>query len=525
MMIFLQAIDILVWKVVESPYIPPTTDFEFWTNDAKRKANLNAKAMNALYCAIDQAEFNRISVCSTAHDIWHSLEIIHEGTNKFKEAKISSLVRKYELFKMKKEENITQMFTRFTDIINGLTALGEEYSQATKVKKILRSLTSDWERKTTAIEEAQDLSKLTLDDLMGNLLAYEVHMQERRDEEAPPKKTIAFSSMSEIDADEDDDMALFVRKFNRFMSRRRIQNKGFTKPDAKEDVICYHCNKPGHMKFDCPLLNKKTFSSDKNKQRRFNNKKALHVTWDDSETSSDEDEDCNEVSNVCFMTSEDKVCSISELSREELEDNLQEIYDSSLKLHAKYLTLKNENKSLKSEISVYKQKNLTLSRDLDVIKMEDIDLHSKNKKLLDEISCSNDRTKCMLVEINDLKDKTNDLMKTILKFTNGKKNLDMLLASQRISFFKTGLGYDISSKPPTKRKSSVFVKGFHEHPHTTTRSHAFHDHAYNASSKSNIKYSAIVQSFMGKPKSKWIWVPKSNQNGPKPPWVPKDSLI
>ena len=171
MMILLQAIDIMVWKIVESPYTPPTTKYENWTDDAKRKANLNAKAMNALYCAIDQSEFNQISVCSIAHEIWHSLEIIHEGTSKVKEAKISSLVRKYELFKMKKEESITQMFTRFTDIINGLTALGETYSQATKVKKILRSLTSYWERKTTAIEEAQDLSKLTLDDLMGNLMA------------------------------------------------------------------------------------------------------------------------------------------------------------------------------------------------------------------------------------------------------------------------------------------------------------------------------------------------------------------
>ena len=327
-MIFLQAIDILVWKIVESPYVPPSADFENWTDEAKRKANLNAKAMNALYCAIDQAEFNRISVCSTAHDIWHSLEVIHEGTSKVKEAKISSLVRKYELFKMKKEENITQMFTRFTDIINGLTALGEEYSQATKVKKILRSLTSDWERKTTAIEEAQDLSKLTLDDLMGNLLAYEVHMQERRDEELPPKKNIAFPTMSKQDSEDDEDMVLFVKRFNCFMSRRRFQNKGFTKPDAKDEVICYHCNKPGHMKFDCPLIKKKTFSNDKNKQARSYKKKALHVTWDDSENSSDEDEESNEVSNVCFMSSEDKVWTIFELSREELEDNLQEIYDS-----------------------------------------------------------------------------------------------------------------------------------------------------------------------------------------------------
>ena len=53
----------------------------------------------------------------------------------------------------------------------------------------------------TAIEEAQDLSKITLNDLMGNLMAYEVHMQERREEEKPTKKNIAFPAMSENDSD------------------------------------------------------------------------------------------------------------------------------------------------------------------------------------------------------------------------------------------------------------------------------------------------------------------------------------
>ena len=100
MTIFLQAIYFLVWHIVESPYTPPTTEYANWTDEAKRKAILNAKAMNALYCAIDQNEFNRISICNTAHDIWHSLEVIYEGTNEVKEAKVSSLMRKYELFRM-----------------------------------------------------------------------------------------------------------------------------------------------------------------------------------------------------------------------------------------------------------------------------------------------------------------------------------------------------------------------------------------------------------------------------------------
>jgi len=58
---------------------------------------------------------------------------------------------------MKENETISEMVTRFTDITNSLASLGKEYTQVKKVRKILRALISDWEKKTTAIEEANDL--------------------------------------------------------------------------------------------------------------------------------------------------------------------------------------------------------------------------------------------------------------------------------------------------------------------------------------------------------------------------------
>jgi len=72
------------------------------------------------------------------------------------------------------------MFVRFTDIINSLVALGKEYTQVEKVRKILCALTSDWEKKTTVIEEANDLSTMSLENLIGNLMAYEVQLEERK---------------------------------------------------------------------------------------------------------------------------------------------------------------------------------------------------------------------------------------------------------------------------------------------------------------------------------------------------------
>ena len=81
---------------------------------------------------------------------------------------------------MKENEIISEIVTRFTDITNSLVALGKEYTQVEKVRKVLRALTPDWEKKTTAIEEANDLSTMSLENLIGNLMAYECNLKIER---------------------------------------------------------------------------------------------------------------------------------------------------------------------------------------------------------------------------------------------------------------------------------------------------------------------------------------------------------
>jgi len=84
-----------------------------------------------------------VSTTTSTNQIWHTLQVTHEGTNKVKKSKISILVHRFELFKMKENETISEMVTRFTDITNSLASLGKEYTQVEKVRKILRALTSD----------------------------------------------------------------------------------------------------------------------------------------------------------------------------------------------------------------------------------------------------------------------------------------------------------------------------------------------------------------------------------------------
>ena len=139
----------------------------------------NYKAINLFYCGLDANEFNRVSSCTSAKEIWDKLVVTYEGTSQVKESKISIFLRQYELFKMTKEESVKEMFTRFTEIINNLNSLGRTFTNEEKVRKILRCLPkSKWGPKVTAIEEAQDLTLLTLDNLLGKLITHEMSLNE-----------------------------------------------------------------------------------------------------------------------------------------------------------------------------------------------------------------------------------------------------------------------------------------------------------------------------------------------------------
>ena len=177
MEMFMTAENYDLWEIVESgPYIPTKevdkidtkkNKSEYTDFDKKKLAqNANAKAKHMIFCALSPGEFDRVSQCASAQEIWNLLEITHEGTNQVKEDKKSMLTHQYEIFKMKPNETITEMHTRFIHIINSLKSLEKTYSNGDMVRKLLRSLPVSWKPKVTAIQEAKDLKTLPLEELI-----------------------------------------------------------------------------------------------------------------------------------------------------------------------------------------------------------------------------------------------------------------------------------------------------------------------------------------------------------------------
>ena len=173
----------------------------------------------------------------------------------------------YELFKMKPHETITEMTNHLNALITTLRKLGKPFIQEEENNKILRILPKkDWESIVTSIEEAQDLATFPTNVLIGKLLTHELSIKQRGEEQVEKeekKKTIALKALKEVSeeennegsSDDDIEIAMLTRNFNRFLKRKHLSRtrefnkkyKGDSKKKSKE-VTCYECKKLGHIR-------------------------------------------------------------------------------------------------------------------------------------------------------------------------------------------------------------------------------------------------------------------------------------
>ena len=126
---YIQSVDYQCWERIQSGDYTTTSDRDQWTSTDKAEFRKNAFTITILHCDLSRSEFNRISMSSTTKKIWDKLEVTYEETFRVKESKINLLITQYEVFKMDESETIIQMYSRFTNIINSLKALGKIYTQ------------------------------------------------------------------------------------------------------------------------------------------------------------------------------------------------------------------------------------------------------------------------------------------------------------------------------------------------------------------------------------------------------------
>ena len=125
--------------------------------------------MYALFSAVTNEEFKKISTTETTQEAWTILQTTYEGTKAIKDSKLQRLTTSFEKINMEEDESFDEFYAKLKDIVNSAFNLGEIILEPKIVRKVLRSLLMRFHAKITAIEESKDIEKIPLTELVGNL--------------------------------------------------------------------------------------------------------------------------------------------------------------------------------------------------------------------------------------------------------------------------------------------------------------------------------------------------------------------
>ncbi|KAL4560614.1 hypothetical protein LXL04_032767 [Taraxacum kok-saghyz] len=235
-----------LWNLVEEGIPAPAVGIAA-ASEAQRKSVEEAKlkdlkVKNFLFQAIDREILETILDKSTSKAIWNSMLQKYQGSTKVKRAQLQALRKEFELLNMKAGETVDKFLGRTLTIVNKMNSNGEKMEQSTVVSKILRSLTPKFNYVVCSIEESNDLSTLSIDELHGSLLVHEQRMQGCQEEDHVLK----------ISHDERSGRGR-GRGSSRGGRGRGRDRQAFD----KATIQCYNCHKFGHFQYECPDWEKK----------------------------------------------------------------------------------------------------------------------------------------------------------------------------------------------------------------------------------------------------------------------------
>ncbi|GAA0168894.1 hypothetical protein LIER_23497 [Lithospermum erythrorhizon] len=211
---------------------------------------------------------------------------------------------------MEEDETIATYNSKIKDIANESFSLGERKGNVKLVRKVPRTLPNRFAHKVTAIEEAQDLTTMKYDELIGNLTTFEIMFESS---ESNKKKGIVLQASCEDKVEEylAETMSLIAKNFNKILKRfnkkhyfggnspevndKRVDkrmknskfggsNNGLNKQNKGNGLQCRECEGFGHIQVECPNYIKKqsksyytTLSDDESDEEEGSDNKVNHV--------------------------------------------------------------------------------------------------------------------------------------------------------------------------------------------------------------------------------------------------------
>ena len=81
--------------------------------------------MNALFSAVTNEEFKKISSTEIAKEAWTILQTTYEGTKAVNDSELQRLTTSFEEIKMEEDESFNEFYTKLKDIVNSAFNFGK----------------------------------------------------------------------------------------------------------------------------------------------------------------------------------------------------------------------------------------------------------------------------------------------------------------------------------------------------------------------------------------------------------------
>ena len=159
---------------------------------------------------------------------------------------VLNLVKEFEMQKMKESETIKEYADKLLSIVNKVRLLGSEFSDSRIVQKILVTLPERFEATISSLENAKDLSRISLAELLNALQAQE----QRRIMRAEGSVEGALQAKLQINQGEKGKKKKNKKK-NSSTPEAAANTSNSSGGNNKEFPPCRHCGKKGHPPFKC----------------------------------------------------------------------------------------------------------------------------------------------------------------------------------------------------------------------------------------------------------------------------------
>jgi hypothetical protein len=170
MVAFLREKGQILWDVtMDTGYVQP---MNFLAPGSRDMFDANNKAVDYLFRALCQPEFDRVHTEYLACRIWSVLKEAHIGNAQVQARMYATYTREYENFTHLLGESIDALFQRFTVVVNNMRANVDvlPYDDHDRAVKLLHSLDHTvWGGKFEAIVELEKYDTLTVNELFSKL--------------------------------------------------------------------------------------------------------------------------------------------------------------------------------------------------------------------------------------------------------------------------------------------------------------------------------------------------------------------